>query len=105
MTISKGYGHNYGDAGGNLEIQLVGNGEFQAKGKFAAKSARIVGHEPHEMVTISGDIPYMRGHILGSNGAEMLGYGLVVGTYDDASGQTHSYRAIAHFISCAGNAK
>lgn len=100
LHITKGGGYFWGGAVGELSFKFSGDGGFTASGTFSAKSIRIAGHQPHEMVTISGSIPYMRGHVVGSDGAELLGYGLATGTYLDASGAIHEFRASTYLISC-----
>lgn len=99
-TVGKGSGYQFGEATGGLTFDLSEDGTFIASGSLAVKSARLAGHAPHEMTSLEGQIPYMRGHVLGKGSQMMLAYGLFVGTYQDASGQTHDLRASTYLISC-----
>ena len=101
LQVESGGGYRYGAAEGSLIFEVTEDGEFTASGSFSAKSNRIAGHEPYDMVSITGELKYMRGHVLGSDASQMLGYGLVIGTYRDANGQQHRFRASAYLISCA----
>lgn len=100
LTIQNGGGHTYGESSGTLEFEFTGDGSFLASGDITVSSNRIAGHAPIEMVNLSGSIPYMRGHVLGSDGKGLAGYGLFVGSYIDASGATHNIRASAYLRAC-----
>lgn len=52
------------------------------------------------MVKTEGQIVHFRGHILGSNGTGMLGYGIAEGKVTDASGDVHDYQAYAYLLAC-----
>ncbi|POF27935.1 hypothetical protein [Roseibium marinum] len=100
VSLTEGGGYNYGEVGGELSVIFPGNGEFTMSGSFVVKNQRLKGHEANEMIQISGDIVYFRGHVLGSSGEQLLGYGIVKGKLLDASGRVHSYRSTAYVISC-----
>lgn len=100
ILINEGGGYTYGDANGALKISFSGDGTFTMTGSFKAKSLRIKGHEPTEMVETEGALAYFRGHVVGSDGAGMLGYGIVEGRVTDASDQIHNYQAAAYLLAC-----
>ncbi|KRS19057.1 hypothetical protein [Roseovarius indicus] len=101
VEIDTGFGDHYGKADGGLSITYNGDGSFSATGRFSADSSRVAGHGPTDMVSISGEIPFMRGHFLGADGSRISGYGLVIGTFRTAGGQTHPFRAVASLEGCA----
>ncbi len=100
VSLAEGAGHNYGQAGGELVVNFPGNGEFTMSGSFVAKNQRLKGHEANEMIQISGDIVYFRGHVLGSGGEQLLGHGIVKGEILDARGEVHGYRSTVYLVSC-----
>lgn len=100
MLFERTGGHAYGQATGGLNFKFTDDGGFVAGGMFSATSIRVAGHAPDDMVSLEATIPYMRGHILGSAGTEMLGYGYATGHYVDASGKRHAFRSSAYLISC-----
>ncbi|MFV1607147.1 hypothetical protein VWY06_02010 [Phaeobacter sp. JH20_10] len=100
VTVTGGGGYTYGDASGAFEINFIGDGAFTMIGKFEAKSLRLKGHEPSEMVSTSGEIAHFRGHVVGSDGSGLLGYGIVEGAVKDAAGKVHRYQALAYLLSC-----
>ena len=100
MLFERTGGHAYGQATGGLNFKFTDDGGFVAGGMLSATSLRVAGHAPDDMVSLEATIPYVRGHILGSTGSEMLGYGYATGHYVDASGARHAFRASVYVISC-----
>ncbi|WP_035898767.1 peptidoglycan-binding protein [Labrenzia sp. DG1229] len=99
--IERGNGTWVGDAAGEIDLSVDDDGNVLGAGSFEAKNHRLVGHEPHEWVSMSGKIPYMRGHLFGENGEMLSAYGIVRGSYVDASGKVHQFEASAIFNVCA----
>ncbi|MBL4646038.1 MAG: hypothetical protein COA52_17050 [Hyphomicrobiales bacterium] len=105
ITLEEGGGYQYGDVSGKLLVQFDNLGGFTLEGSFSAKNLRLAGFEPGEFKQLSGDLLRFRGHILGSDGAEMLGYGLARGVVVDEAGKSHDFLATAYIISCMSDAK
>ncbi len=100
LVLIEGDGNKAGDVEGKLDIKSQGDGEVMLSGSLTAANARLAGHSPKEWVSIEASVPYMRGHILGDDGAALYASGLTVGTYKDASGGTHSFRANLILYGC-----
>jgi hypothetical protein len=100
FSIVEGGGYTVGEAGGEIALSVDQTGEVRATGHFKAKSQRLAGHEPHEWVSMQAEIPYLRGHILGKDGIQMKSFGVVRGSYVDASGQEHAFHASARLVAC-----
>lgn len=100
MLFERTGGHAYGEASGGLNFKFTNDGGFVAGGMLSARSIRVAGHAPGDMVSLEATIPYVRGHILGTTGTELLGYGYATGHYVDASGLRHAFRASVYVISC-----
>lgn len=100
ITVTEGGGHTYGNANGSFSLSFPGDGTFTLTGSFSAQSLRIKGHEANEMIRTQGDILHFRGHVQGSDGSGLVGYGIAEGEVTDASGKTHDYQAKAYLLSC-----
>lgn len=100
ITINEGAGYNFGEASGTMSMTFPGDGTFNLTGTYAAKSLRLKGHKPNEMVETKGEVKYFRGHVMGSDGSGLLGYGIAEGQVTDASGKVHDYQAMAYLLSC-----
>lgn len=100
ITVNEGAGNTYGDADGSFSINFNGDGTFTMSGSFSAESLRIKGHEPNEMIRHEGQLAFFRGHVLGSDGSGLMGYGIAEGKVTDASGNVHSYQAQAYLMAC-----
>ena len=100
LDITSGNGFWVGDATGSLDFTVEGDGDVIGAGKFTAKNQRLVGQEPHDWVTMTADIPYLRGYVLGATGSVVMAYGMVRGSYVDANDRTHQFEASATFSAC-----
>lgn len=100
FEIERGNGTWVGDASGKIDLSADEFGNLMGSGSFVAKNHRLVGHEPHEWVSMNAKIPYLRGHLLGENGEMLSAFGVVRGTFTDASGQVHKFEASAIFNAC-----
>lgn len=104
VEVVEGAGYQYGDAAGTLALSLTDTGVINLSGSFVAQSNRIAGQQPSDMSTIEAEIVHYRGHLLGSDGGLVLGYGIVAGTLTEVSGATRPFRASTYLISCLGSA-
>ncbi|MES0881220.1 hypothetical protein [Roseibium sp. SCP14] len=100
FTITEGAGVTVGDAGGTIKLKFRENGEVMMSGQLTAKNQRLAGHEPGEWITMTAEIPYMRGHLLGAEGDQIYGFGIADGSFVDTEGHTHQFRAQVRFETC-----
>ncbi len=100
FSITEGGGISVGDAGGLIEFELDAMGEVRLSGNITAKNQRLAGHAPGEWITMTAEIPFMRGHFLGSKGNELRAFGIARGSFVDTDGQTHQFRAQASLDTC-----
>ncbi|MGJ8534891.1 MAG: hypothetical protein ACSHYC_22095 [Alphaproteobacteria bacterium] len=100
FSITEGAGISVGEASGVIEFELNATGEVELSGKITAKNQRLAGHAEGEWITMKAEIPFMRGHLLGSKGNELRAFGIARGSFVDTSGQTHQFRALASLDTC-----
>lgn len=103
FSVTRTSGFSFGEAEGQLNLKAHDNGQVQISGRFTAENPRIAGHEQNEWMEMTVEIPYMRGHILGNEGEVLKSFGIARGSYIDASGATHDFRAQVRFVSCFTN--
>lgn len=100
FAVNSGLGHWVGDSSGSIALQVDDDASWQGAGTISAQSARLAGHKPKEWVSMLIDISHMRGFIVGEDGRQMVAYGLVNGSYVDASGGEHQFHASASLEAC-----
>lgn len=100
LTFIEGDGERAGEIAGKLQIVGDAKGEVILRGDLAASNARLSGHLPEEWVTMEADVPYMRGQILGVDGSALYAYGIAVGSFVDASGKAHTFKAQVNLYGC-----
>ncbi|MEL7459520.1 MAG: hypothetical protein AAFX45_12740 [Pseudomonadota bacterium] len=105
LEIIEGAGYQFGDANGTLTIQIGATGEIDVVGSFVAQSNRIAGQQPSDMSVLEGEVLHFRGHLLGAEGGQILGYGVVAGTLTEVSGTERPFRASTYLISCLTSAE
>ena len=101
FDVTSGNGFWVGDAGGSLSLTVTDSGDVIGSGRFNAKNRRLIGQEDHDWVTMTAEIPYMRGYMIGADGDAVMAYGVVRGSYEDVAGATHQFEASATFTACA----
>ncbi len=101
LAITGGNGFWVGDANGSLQLTVEDDGDVIGSGRFSAKNQKLVGQAPTDWVTMTAEIPYLRGYVLGEEGSAVIAYGIVRGSYVDARDRTHSFEASATFTACA----
>ncbi len=95
-----GGGYVFGTSGGEFAIEFDGLGGFRMSGLFETQSQRIAGHRNDEMVQLSGQVAHFRGHVIGENGQQLLGFGSSFGTFITSSGEAVPFRASMYLIAC-----
>lgn len=100
FSVSSGLGRWVGDSSGAITLQVHDDTSWQGTGTITAQSARLAGHKPKEWVSMSIDVRHMRGFIVGEDGRQMVAYGLVSGSYVDASEGEHKFHASASLEAC-----
>lgn len=99
LTITGGNGFWVGEAGGAIDLTADEDGDVTGAGQFSAQNQRLVGQKAHDWVTMTAEIPYLRGYNLGE---ALIGYGVVRGSYVDARDRTHQFEASATLTACTG---
>lgn len=100
FSIVEGGGVSVGEASGTIELQFNEDGEVFMSGNLTAKNQRLAGHEPGEWISMTAEIPHVRGQLLGTDGDQIWAYGIAKGSFIDTDGQTHQFRAQVRWQSC-----
>lgn len=100
FSISEGAGTSVGEAGGTINLKFGADGEVLMSGQLTAKNQRLAGHKPGEWTTMTAEIAYMRGHLLGAEGDQINAFGVARGSFVDIDGKSHQFRAQLRFVSC-----
>lgn len=101
FSITGSAGTHTRDANGLVEFEIGADGEVIMTGQVTAKNQRLAGHKPGEWISMTAEIPYIRGHLLGTKRDQQIrAFGLAIGTLEDIDGNTHDFRAQVRFQSC-----
>lgn len=100
LDITNGNGFWVGEAGGGVTFTVDDAGSVIGSGQFDAQNRKLVGQDRNDWVTMSAEIPYLRGYVLGESGDALIAYGVVRGSYVDGRDDTHQFEASATFTAC-----
>ncbi|WP_152912298.1 hypothetical protein [Candidatus Rhodobacter oscarellae] len=100
FLITEGGGHAVVEAGGAIDLKINSDGTVSLSGHVNGKNQRLAGHKPDEWISMTAEILYMRGHVLGADGNALKAFGFAKGSYEDINGETHQFHALAGFQAC-----
>lgn len=100
FLITEGAGVSASEASGTLKLEFADHGEISMSGTLTAKNQRLVNHEPGEWITLTAEIAFMRGHLMGAKGNNLRALGIAKGSFVDTDGQSHQFLAQTRFETC-----